>query len=143
MSDASPLAAAVVERLERATNDRDLDALVACFASGYRNETPAHPERGFSGRDQVRRNWTQIFGAIADLRAKIRAIAVDGETVWTEWEHRGTRPDGSAHVMRGVVIFEVGGDLIRSARFYLEPVEEGEAGIDAAVRRQVSPEPAR
>jgi hypothetical protein len=40
--------------LQRATDARDLEALVACFAPDYRNETPAHPERGFTGREQVR-----------------------------------------------------------------------------------------
>ncbi len=131
--------AAMVERLCRATNDHDLAALVACFAPGYRNETPAHPERGFTGREQVRRNWEQIFAAIPDLRAEVLRRAVDGPTVWTEWEHRGTRPDGSGHVMRGVVIFGVTGGLAEWARFYLEPVSTDGQGVDAAVRRQVAP----
>ena len=59
---------------------------------GYRNMTPAHPERGFTGREQVRRNWEQIFAAIPDLSAEILSSAVDDDTIWTEWEHRGTRP---------------------------------------------------
>jgi len=131
--------AAMVERLRRATDDHDLEALVACFASDYRNETPAHPERGFTGRDQVRRNWAQIFTAIPDIHAEVLGCVVDGDTVWTEWEHRGTRPDGSAHLMRGVVIFGVTGDLASWARFYLEPVEAHAGTVDDAVRRQVTP----
>lgn len=129
--------AAMVERMCRAANDHDLEALVACFAPGYRNETPAHPERGFTGRDQVRRNWEQIFAAIPDLSTGVLRRAVDGHTVWTEWEHSGTRPDGSRHLMRGVVIFGVADGLAAWARFYLEPVSEGGQGVDAAVRRQV------
>jgi len=131
-------AAAMVERLRQATNDHDLDALVACFAPDYRNETPAHPERDFTGRDQVRQNWTQIFAAFGDLRDEVLRSAVDGDTVWSEWEHRGTRPDGTAHLMRGVVIFGVVDGLATWARFYLEPVQEGGGGVEAAVRRQVS-----
>jgi ketosteroid isomerase-like protein len=130
---------AMVERLRRATNDHDLDALVACFAPDYRNETPSHPERGFIGREQVRKNWTQIFAAIPDVTAEIVRCAVDGDTVWTEWEHRGTRPDGSAHVMRGVVIFGVVDGVAAWARFYLEPVQEAAGTVDDAVRRQVAP----
>lgn len=95
--------AAVVGRLERATNEHDLEALVACFASDYRNETPAHPERGFTGRDQVRANWLQIFAAIPDLTCQVLACAVEGTTAWSEWEHRGTRSDGTPHLMRGVI----------------------------------------
>ncbi len=131
--------AAMVERLCRAANDHDLTALVACFAPGYRNETPAHPDRGFTGRDQVRRNWQQIFAAIPDLRTEVLRHAVAGHTVWTEWEHRGTRPDGSRHLMRGVVIFGVSGGLADWARFYLEPVSEDGKGVDAAVRQQLTP----
>ena len=60
--------------------------------------------------------------------------ASQGDTVWTEWEMRGTRPDGAQHLMRGVSIFEVADDVFASVRFYLEPVEQGGAGVDAAVR---------
>jgi ketosteroid isomerase-like protein len=129
--------AAMARRLCQATNDHDLPGLVACFASGYRNETPSHPHRGFSGREQVRRNWEQIFAAIPDLRAEIVRSAVDGDTVWTEWEHRGTRQDGSRHLMRGVVIFGVADGLADWARFYLEPVRDDGEDAGAAVRRQV------
>lgn len=131
--------AAIVQRLRQATNDHDLDALAGCFAVGYRNETPAHPERGFAGRDQVRKNWAQIFAAVPDVRAELLRCVEDGDTAWSEWEHRGTRRDGSAHVMRGVVIFGVQGGLVSWARFYLEPVQGGSGGVDEAVRSQVSP----
>jgi hypothetical protein len=130
--------AAIVQRLCQATNDHDLDALAECFAVDYRNETPAHPERSFAGRDQVRKNWTQIFAAVPDVHAEVLRCVEDGDTVWSEWEHRGTRPDGSAHVMRGVVIFGVEGGLVSWARFYLEPVQDGGGGVDEAVHSQVS-----
>ena len=131
-------AAALVERLLEATNEHDADGVAACFAADYRNETPAHPERSFVGNDQVRKNWTQIFAAIPDLTAQVLRWTVDGETIWTEWEDRGTRPDGSPHVMRGVVIFGVTNGQAAWARFYLEPVQEGGGNVDEAVRRQVS-----
>ncbi len=129
--------AGTLERLRRATNAHDIDALVACFAPEYRNETPVHPERSFTGRDQVRSNWEQIFAAIPDVSTEVVRSSVDGDTIWSEWEHRGTRPDGSRHVMRGVVIFGIQDGLAAWARFYLEPVQEGGGGIDEAVRRQV------
>src|SRR4249919_1265530 len=132
-------AAGVLARLERATNAHDLNALVACFAPDYRNETPAHPARSFTGREQVRRNWEQIFAAIPDLTAKVLRWAVSGNEAWTEWEHRGTRRDGSMHVMRGVVVFGVSNGLLTWARFYLEPVQEGSENVDAAVRQQIAP----
>ena len=132
-------AASVIARLERATNAHDMNALLACFAPDYRNETPAHPARSFTGRDQVRRNWEQIFAAIPDLTATVLRRTVSGDEAWTEWEHRGTRRDGSMHVMRGVVIFGVSNGLLNWARFYLEPVQEGSENVDAAVRQQIAP----
>jgi ketosteroid isomerase-like protein len=134
-----PGPAAMVQRLERATNEHDLEALVACFTADYRNETPAHPERGFTGREQVRKNWTQIFAAIPDVTSEVLRYVVDGDVVWTEWEHRGTRRDGSPHMMRGVVIFGVVDGLAAWARFYLEPVQQAAGTVDDAVNRQVTP----
>jgi ketosteroid isomerase-like protein len=134
-----PEPAAMVQRLERATNEHDLERLVACFTADYRNETPAHPERGFSGREQVRKNWTQIFAAIPDVTSEVLRYVVDGDVVWTEWEHRGTRRDGSPHIMRGVVIFGVVDGLAAWARFYLEPVQQAAGTVDDAVNRQVTP----
>jgi ketosteroid isomerase-like protein len=131
-------AAVVLARLERAANAHDVDALVACFAPDYRNDTPVHPERSFTGREQVRRNWEQIFAFIPDLSANVLRSVVNGDEVWSEWEHRGTRRDGSTHMMRGVVIFGVSTGLLTWARFYLEPVQEGGENVDAAVRRQVA-----
>jgi len=125
--------------LQDATNAHDIEAICGCFAPDYRNETPVHPARSFTGNEQVRRNWTQILTSIPDLAAEVVGSAVSGETVWSEWEHRGTRPDGTAHLMRGVIVFTVNGGVIASARFYLEPVDEGDRDVDAAVQGQVSP----
>ncbi len=130
---------AVVERLRDATNAHDLEGIVACFAADYRNETPLHPGRGFIGYEQVRRNWTHILAAISDVSTEIVASVAEGDTVWSEWEHRGTRADGSPHLMRGVIVFVVRDGLIATARFFLEPVDESGGGVDVAVRRQVGP----
>ena len=62
------------------------------------------------------------------------ASASHDDSVWSEWEMRGTRLDGAPHLMRGVSIFKVSGDEFTSVRFYLEPVDQAGAGIDAAVR---------
>lgn len=127
----------MVNRLVRATNDHDLEALVACFAEDYENQTPVHPARGFRGSEQVRRNWEQIFAFVPDLRAEVKRTAIDGNTAWTEWEMTGTRRDGSAHCMRGVVICGVRDGVAAWARFYLEPVDLSVATVDDAVREHV------
>ncbi len=129
--------AAVLERLRSATNAHDLDELVACFAADYRNDTPAHPERGFIGREQVRRNWEQIFAAVPNVSAELVGSSVDGDVVWSEWEHHGTRLDGTRHLMCGVIIFGVDDDQIRWARFYLEPVNTGPGNADTFREQQL------
>ena len=130
-----PDPAQVVDRLVQAVNEHDLDGLVACFDDDYVNETPAHPQRGFRGSEQVRQNWAQIFAAVPDIRARVPRAAVDGDTVWTEWELAGTRRDGASFLMRGVVIFGVVEGSVVTARFYLEPVEENSGDVNAAVSR--------
>lgn len=140
-SEGSP--SATIDRLVRAVNDHDLEALVACFDADYVNETPAHPDRSFRGNEQVRRNWTQILGSVSDLRADVLQMATAGDRVWTEWEMDGTRHDGERFQMAGVVIFGLRGDTITLARFYLEPVERTTGDVDAAVDRLTASERAQ
>jgi ketosteroid isomerase-like protein len=132
------------QRLVSAVNDHDLDALAECFAVDYRNETPAHPGRGFVGRSQVRENWARIFAGVPDITADVLRTSVDdgddGDAIWSEWEMRGTRPDGAEHLMRGVIIFGVEGEQATWARFYLEPVDPGEGGVAAAIGHIVEPQ---
>ena len=137
MDRASQGPATVVERLLAAINAHDLEAMVACFADDYLNEWPAHPQRGFRGSEQVRRNWSQIFAGVPDLRARLPRMVVDGDTVWAEWDLSGTRRDGAAHLMRGVSIFGVAGGRLAWVRFYLEPVEETSGDVDTFTHQTV------
>jgi ketosteroid isomerase-like protein len=124
----------VVERLLGAMNAHDIDAFVACFAEDYDSEQPAHPDRAFVGRDQVRENWSAIFEGVADFRAELVAATRDGDTEWSEWRWRGTQADGSQLDMAGVIVCGVSDGLLGWARLYVEPVEREGGGIDAAVR---------
>ena len=132
---------AFVERLAAAVNHHDLDGVVDCFHEDYTNETPAHPARSFVGREQVRRNWQRMFDGVPDLRADVLRTTVDGDSVWSEWEMRGTRGDDSPHLLRGVIIFGIEGGRAARARFYLEPVDVGETGVDEAITRIVGSAP--
>ena len=129
----------VVDRLVSATNAHDLDRLVDCFAPDYVNVTPAHPQHGFRGREQVRRNWSTILAAVPDIQTAVVASVADGDRVWTEWEMVGTRRDGVPHAMAGVIVFGVRDGRISSARFFLEPVERDSGDVNAAVQRAVGP----
>jgi ketosteroid isomerase-like protein len=134
----------VLESLIAATNRRDLDGLVDQFAEDVRSDTPAHPARSFVGRDQVRRNWQQILGAIGDLEATIATSASGpgptpgSETVWAEIAFDGHRPDGASWRMRGVTINEVIDGRIAALHFYLEPVDDASIDADAAIRRALA-----
>ena len=141
MDDTPEPGRALLERLAAAADGHDLDALVGCFAPDYRNETPAHPAQGFTGRDQVRRNWEQIFAFMPDLTARVLRSCCQGEVVWSEWEMTGTRPDGTTLQMAGVVVFGVRDGRFSWARFYLEPVQAEGADVNQALRQHVGAGP--
>ncbi|GAA3158456.1 hypothetical protein GCM10010531_07340 [Blastococcus jejuensis] len=132
----------MLHRLQQAIDAHDLDALVALFAADYRNETPVHPARGFAGRDQVRANWTHILAAVPDLRAVLLRWAEgspEDPALWAEWDWSGNRADGSVLRMRGVTVLGLDRqrhqDVVRWARFYMEPVDDDGSGVAEAVRR--------
>jgi hypothetical protein len=118
--DASPMV--TIERLRSAIDAHDLEALVALFAADHRSVHPCHPDRSFTGAEQVRLNWSRILAGVPDMRARLVSSSVDGSRVWCEWEWGGTRRDGTAHLMRGVTITTVVAGLISETRFYMEPV---------------------
>jgi limonene-1,2-epoxide hydrolase len=125
----------VIERLHHAMNQHDIEALLACIDPEYRSEQPAHPNRGFGGREQVETNWAAMFAGIPDFHAELITIAVEGETAWTEWHWTGTRSDGTGLDIRGVTLFGIENGRIVSGRLYMEEVEEAGEDIDAIVQR--------
>jgi ketosteroid isomerase-like protein len=124
----------VAERLNAAMNAHDIEAFLACFEEDYESEQPAHPDRAFRGREHVRRNWSEIFDGVPDFRSELVEAGVSGDTEWSEWRWQGTQADGTPLDMAGVIVGGVSGGRLRWARLYVEPVEQGGAGIEAAVR---------
>ncbi len=121
-------------RLQAAMNAHDLETFVACFTEDYDSVQPAHPDRAFRGREQVRANWAEVFAGVPDFRAELRGVAALGDTVWSEWHWEGTQTGGGRLDMAGVIVFGVRDDRVAWARLYIEPVEQAGAGIEAAVR---------
>ena len=134
-ADVHPASLETVERLHSAMNQHAVEAFLACVDPDYRSEQPAHPVRGFGGREQVEKNWSALFEAVPDFHAQLLATAMGGDMVWSEWHWTGTRANGVPLDMRGVTLFEVKKGLIVSGRLYMEEVEEAGADIDETVRR--------
>lgn len=125
-----------ITRLRDAMNAHDPDAMVALLSPGYRSAQPAHPNRGFGGRDQVHANWSRIFAAAPDLSVELLSGVEDGTTSLSEWDMAGHYADGSPFRLRGVMVFGLdGAGVIEWARMYVEQVEQGGADIEEAVRR--------
>jgi ketosteroid isomerase-like protein len=120
-------------RLRDVTNAHDLDGIVACFRDDYVLTAPCHPSRSFVGTQKVRRNWAGLFTAVPDLQVDVVSAAVEGDRVWSEGEMRGTRPDGVAHLMRGVMVFEVVDGRAVAMRFFVEPVDAESTTPDQAI----------
>lgn len=135
MADQLPsTSSALLARLHEALNRHDLDAFVACFAPDYRSEQPVHPDRAFTGHEQVRENWSKVFGEMPDFRADLLRSTKDADTIWAEWRWTGTQTDGGRFDWRGVTIFGVREGMVSWGRLYLEPVQLSGTGIDSAVR---------
>ena len=134
MSDAGSTGEQVVARLQAAMNAHDVEAFVACFAEDYDSVQPAHPDRAFRGREQVRANWSEVFTGVPDFRAETRPGRRGRRHGVVEWRWQGTQTDGGRLDMAGVIVFGLRDDRVAWARLYVEPVEEQGAGIQAAVR---------
>jgi ketosteroid isomerase-like protein len=117
----SPMAYAVIERLQQAQNAHDLEAFLACFAPNIQSDHPVHPERAFQGIEHVRKNWSAMFHNIPDFRSELLRSAVEGDTIWAEWHWFGTDRNGTRFGVRGVSILGIQADQIEWARFYMEP----------------------
>jgi ketosteroid isomerase-like protein len=130
-----------VDRLVVATNAHDVDAMLACLHDDYRSEQPLHPEAGFSGREQVGRNWSLMFAEVPDLRFDVLRSATAGDEVWTEIRVHGRKADGDPFEYRGMTVWGVRDDRVAWARFYFEPVEVGGGGIQERMQRVLGTDP--
>ena len=111
----------LIRRLVEAWNGRELEAFLAWFDPDYASTQPLFPDLSFQGRDNVRERWSANFATMPDFRADLLAMAVDGETAWTEWHWHGTRPDGSRRDERGVIVYGIRHGVIASGRLYMSP----------------------
>jgi hypothetical protein len=119
----------VLEQLHEAMNQHDLEAMLECFDPDYRSEQPLHPNRGFGGKEQVRKNWSAILGSFPDFEAELLGYTSSDKVVWSEWRWSAT-----GLKMAGITLFGVREGRVVWGRLYMEPVEEDGEDIDEAVR---------
>jgi hypothetical protein len=119
----------VLEQLHNAMNQHDLEAMLECFDPDYRSEQPLHPNRGFGGKEQVRKNWSRMLNSFPDFEAQLLGHTSSGETVWSEW-----RWSAKGLNMMGVTLLGVREGRIVWGRLYMEPVDVDGEDIDESVR---------
>ena len=124
----------LILNLKDAFNSHDVQSFIDCFAMDYTSEQPVHPDRFFQGREQVRKNWASNFNEMPDFTADLLKYAISHDTIWAEWEWKGTRQDTSKLHMIGTTIFGVEEDKIKWGRLYMEEVQMSGGGIEAAVK---------
>ena len=86
----------------------------------------------------VRKNWEAIFTGVPDFHAELIRYTPTDDSVWTEWHWSGTRTDGRAFEMRGVILWGVEAGRIAWGRLYMEPVEQDERGIAGMINAMTS-----
>ena len=130
----------VLDSMLVALNAHDLDAFVALFAPDYRSEQPAHPDRAFTGSEQVRENWAGVFSGVPDFHAELvlSATTCDGVEV-AEWRWTGTHTDGAAFEMCGVTVLGIEDERIAWGRLFMELVDHDGSDIDEMVRETYRP----
>jgi ketosteroid isomerase-like protein len=134
----------IVDTMLSVLNAHDLDGFVSLFAPDYRSEQPAHPNRAFTGSDQVRENWSGVFSGIPDFRAElVLTTTTDDGVEISEWRWSGTHTDGGAFEMRGVTVLGIENERIAWGRLYMEPLEQNGADIDEMVQETYRPPPDR
>ncbi len=81
----------------------------------------------------MRENWTCNFDSVPDIKAELLRSCSSGDTVWAEWEWKGTRADGAPFVHAGVTIQGVRQGRIAWVRLYMEAVQEASPSLRASL----------
>ncbi|HEY7106197.1 MAG TPA: nuclear transport factor 2 family protein [Acidimicrobiia bacterium] len=115
-------AEAVLRRYLQAQADKDLDALVSCWAPDVEVEHPLRPDRSWRGIDTYRRQWARIWEGNPGHAFELVSAAVDGNRIYLE--ARVEHADGT--MVPNMNVLEVEDGRIRRGRVYTDtPVRDG------------------
>lgn len=100
---------AVVERLNRAVNDHDLDALASIFTEDcvFENTYPPPDGQRFEGLLAVLGFWQDFFDSSHGAWFEFEEIFTAGDRCVSRWIYRYETLEGEPHHLRGADILKV------------------------------------
>jgi ketosteroid isomerase-like protein len=112
---------AVVNRLNDAINQHDIEALMAVFSADcvFENTAPSPDGGRFEGQDAVRGFWARWFAWNPGARFDTEEIFATGDRCVVRWVYRKTRNGQPWHV-RGVDLFRVRDGLVTEKLAYIK-----------------------
>jgi uncharacterized protein (TIGR02246 family) len=101
-------ALALLAKFAAAWNAHDVEALMSCMTEDgvfFAAAGPAPSGVHSSGREAVRRSYSEVFATFPDARWRDAKHFVAGDRAVTEWLFEGTKADGTAVSVRGCDVF--------------------------------------
>jgi ketosteroid isomerase-like protein len=115
-------AEAVLQRYLKAQEEKDLDALVACWHPDVEVVHPMRPDRNWRGLDTYRRQWALIWQRRPESRFEVVTADVIGDRICLEALTEVS--DGT--MIPHMNILEIEDGRIRRARVYTDkPTRDG------------------
>ena len=118
----------IARRYFDALSARDLDAAVACWSTGGIDRFVG--QQDLVAPDDVRRYFSEMFGAFPDFRFETLDVIASGKRVAVRWRARGTfagpgrfqgfAPNGASIEVEGCDVLVVAGELIERNDAYLD-----------------------
>jgi ketosteroid isomerase-like protein len=117
---------ALFEKYLAASQNRDIDAMAACWHDDAEGIHPLRPDRGWHGIDGFRRVWTRMWENNPTGRYEVISAATTEGRFYIEAVIE--LPDGTA--IPSVNIFEVDSGKIRQVRVYTDVPSRDGVAID-------------
>src|SRR5262245_43680411 len=119
----------VLDRYLRAQEEKDLEALVSCWADDIEAVHPMRPDRSWSGIDTYRRAWSTIWANQPNSRFELLSADVVGNRIYLQAlvEH------GDGTMVPNMNILEVEDGRIRRATVYTDVPQRDGVDMDQFV----------
>ena len=119
----------VLQRYLKAQEDKDLEALVGCWADDIEAVHPMRPDRSWSGIATYRRSWTRIYEGRPNGRFDVISADAVGNRIYLDIEMEHS--DGT--MIPCMTIMEIENGKIRRARVYTDRPQHDGLSMDGFV----------